>query len=226
MLKNERMSLIYKLVRNGKNVLDVGTDHAMIPIELVKKEKSKKAFVTDISRSSLEKGIKNIVSSGLSDEITAYCTDGTLGVPLCEVDDIIIAGMGGELIAKILSQDERLKNRKLHFILQPMSKPEETRKYLYENGFLVLSETKVFSENRVYPVISARFSGGKTVYSSIDLLLGPTRNKENRSEILYAEKLLSALKIRLRGLEKAECPDNNLIKSVSADIKTISDFLK
>ena len=226
MLKDERMALIYNLVRDGKNVLDVGTDHAIIPIELVKNGKSPLASVTDISRPSLEKGIKNIAEAGLKEKISAYCTDGTLGVPLTEVDDIIIAGMGGELIVKILSQDERLRSGKLRFILQPMTKPEETRKYLYENGFTVLSEAKVISEGRVYAVILAEFSGRLTDYSLTDLLLGVTPMRENAADITYAERLLSTLNTRLSGLNKAEERDLSLISKTEKEIATVIEFIE
>lgn len=226
MLKDERMTLIYNLVRDGKGILDVGTDHAIIPIELVKNGKSPRASVTDISRPSLEKGLKNIAEAGLADSISGYCTDGTLGVPLDTVDDIIIAGMGGELIVKILSQDERLRSDKFRFILQPMTKPEETRKYLYENGFTVLSETKVISEGRVYAVIHAAFTGKPTVYSPRDLLLGVTPTRENAADVTYAKRLLSALSTRLSGLNKAEEKDETLISKTEKEIETVKEFLE
>ncbi len=225
MLKDERMELIFSLVRDGKSVLDVGTDHAIIPIELVKNGVSPFASVTDISRPSLEKGIKNIAAAGLKEKISAYCTDGTLGVPLESVDDIIIAGMGGELIVKILSQDERLHSGKFRFILQPMTKPEETRKYLYESGFTVLSETKVISEGRVYAVILAEFNGKATDYSLSDLLLGVTPMRENVADVTYAERLLSALSTRLSGLNKAEEKDTALISRTEKEIAVIKRFL-
>ena len=225
MLKDERMTLIYRLVRDGKNALDVGTDHAIIPIELVKSGRSPRAAVTDISRPSLEKGIKNIAAAGLSDKISAYCTDGTLGVPLDTVDDVIIAGMGGELIVKILSQDERLKSEKFRLILQPITKPEETRRYLYENGFSVLSETKVISEGRVYAVISAEYSGMITEYSARDLLLGVTPSRDCYADRVFAERLLSSLAVRLSGLNKAEEKDEALIKKTEEDIALLKEFL-
>lgn len=226
MLKDERMTLIYDLVRTGSRVLDVGTDHAIIPIELVKNKKSPCAAVTDISRPSLDKGERNIAAAWLSGLIKAYCTDGTLGVPLDSIDDIIIAGMGGELIVKILSQDERLRNGKLRFILQPMTKPEETRRYLYENGFTVLSETKVLSEGRVYAVISAEYSGSKHEYSLSELLLGVTPMKENPADIIYAERLLSALETRLSGLKRAEEKDASLISKTEKEIAAVKSFLE
>lgn len=225
MLKDERMTLIYSLVRTGKNVLDVGTDHAWIPIELVKNNVSPCAAVTDISRSSLDKGIKNIKAAGLEQKIAAYCTDGTLGVPLETVDDVIIAGMGGELIVKILSQDKRLLSDKLHFILQPMTKPEELRYYLYQNGFTVISEQKVISENRVYAVISAKYTAENTDFSLSDILLGAFPDKSSQADTVYAERLLSALTVRLHGLQKAENQDAGLLEKTKREIDILRSFL-
>lgn len=224
MLKDERMSLIYNSVREGAFVCDVGTDHAIIPIELIKSGKCPQALVTDISAPSLEKGIKNIEKSGLSSKIKAFLADGTLGVPIFEKGDFIIAGMGGELIVKIIEQDERLKNNNYRFIIQPMTKPEEIRRYLFENGFKAINETKIFSENKLYAVIVAEYTGEMWDYSIKDLLLGITPNKENPAELMYARRLLKSLKAKLSGLEKAEVPDMEAIEKTKTAIEVVSDF--
>lgn len=222
---DERMALICSLVREGSPVLDVGTDHATVPIELVKSKRSPFAAVTDISRPSLNKGIKNINAAGLSEKIKAYCADGTLGVPLDGIGDIIIAGMGGELIAEILSKDERLKSFGLRFILQPMTKAERLRKFLYENGFTVLAEKKVISEGRVYAVISAEFNGKSTEYTLSELLLGVTPNAEGEADRIYAERLLAAVNGRLDGLKKAEGENTCLIAEAEREKGVLTEFL-
>lgn len=222
---NERMTLICELVRDGSAVLDVGTDHATVPIELVKSKKAPFATVTDISRPSLNKGIKNIEAAGLSGKIKAYCADGTLGVPLDGIGDIIIAGMGGELTAEILSKDERLKSPGLRYILQPMTKAERLRKFLYENGFTVLTEKKVISEGRVYTVISAEFNGKSTEYTLRELLLGVTPNAESEAERIYAERLLAAVNGRLDGLKKAEEENTHLISEAEREKSVLTEFL-
>ncbi len=227
MLKDERMSAICGMVRDGAVVCDVGTDHAIIPAELLKNGRCKRAVITDISAPSLEKGIKNIKKEGLSDKVSAFLANGTLGADLEGVTDIIIAGMGGELIAEILSQDERLKRHGLRFILQPMSRAHILRKYLFENGFETVYEVKAAVERRIYAVINAEYTGicGRPCLRDIYLGAGADAGKE--TDRRYAEKELRALKTKLSGIEKSGSPERHAAERerVNRLIGEITGFL-
>ena len=91
MLKDNRMRAIAEFIRDGATVCDVGTDHAFIPVHLLLSGKCKSAVITDISAPSLEKGVTNVKRNGLSDRVTAFCANGTLGAELDGVTDVIIA---------------------------------------------------------------------------------------------------------------------------------------
>ncbi len=203
MLKDGRMETIYGMVRKGVTVCDVGTDHAIIPIELVKNGVCPSAIATDISAPSLEKGVKNIKKAGCAGKIATYCTNGTLGVPFQNETDVIIAGMGGELIVRILSQDERLKSESFRFILQPMTKADELRSYLAESGFQMLREVKVEADGRIYSVINACFSGKAYSLSAAEKLFGVTPDPQNDLEMRFAMKELARLETKLEALEKS-----------------------
>ena len=204
MLKDGRMETIYGMVRRGVTVCDVGTDHAIIPIELVKNGVCPSAIATDISAPSLEKGIRNIKKAGCASKIKTYCTNGTLSVPLEKEMDFIIAGMGGELIVKIISQDERLKDRNFRFILQPMTRAEELRTFLAENGFKMLKESKAEGDGRIYAVINAYYTGERYSISSMETLFGVTPAPQNELELRYAEKEEKRLNTKLIGLENSD----------------------
>ena len=105
-----------------------------------------------------------------------------------------------------------------------MTKPEEIRRYLFENGFKAINETKIFSENKLYAVIVAEYTGEMWDYSIKDLLLGITPNKENPAELMYAQRLLESLKTKLSGLERAEIPDIEAIEKTKTAIEAVSDF--
>ncbi len=215
MLKDERMKCIYSLVSDGGIACDVGSDHGFIPIELVKTGKSPRAIMTDISRPSLEKGLANAENAGVAKLVRGYHCDGTKGAELGEVTDIIIAGMGGELIASIIEGDERLKTSGLHFILQPMSRAPELRRYLFENGFTVESETRVRSEGRLYSVISAFYSGeithvnGRNLYFGVNVL--PSDEEQN-----YRDGVTKALETKLKGIMSAEHPNTEEAEELRA----------
>ena len=226
MLKDNRMRTIYDAVRGGVTVCDVGTDHGILPIELILSGKSPKCVMTDISAPSLEKGISNAKNAGVYDRMAAYCTNGTLGVPFDMETDIIIAGMGGELIAQILDQDERLKAPDHRFVLQPMSKPETLREYLAEKGFEVLSEQKTEAVGRVYSVITCRYTGEPYTLSEKERFLGYGFDAGLELDRKYAEKVLAAFNVKLNGLRSAEMKDTVEIADLERGIEMISELLK
>lgn len=204
MLSDNRMKRIYATVRtlSDRGVCDVGTDHAFIPIELVRDGRVSFAVATDISLPSVRKGEKNIAENGLADKISTHCANGTLGVPLDGIGDIIIAGMGGELIAEILSADPRLRDSALHFVLQPMTKQPELRDFLVNNGFLIEKEYCERDGDRIYFIMSVYYKGFNRPISLRDSLLG-VGTEDDRNLFEYAKKLRGLLGIRLEGLRVA-----------------------
>ena len=226
MLKDDRMRTVYSAVREGVTVCDVGTDHGLLPIELILNGKAQRCIMTDISAPSLEKGVKNAKNTGVSDKISAYCTNGTLGVPFDGDTDIIIAGMGGELIAQILEQDARLKDGKFRFILQPMSKADFLRSYLAENGFEMITEQKTEAVGRVYAVITCVYVGKPCQLSVKDRFLGYGFDKERPLDRKYAERILASLGVKLKGLRSAEVKDTEEIEQLEGFISTLQNSLK
>ena len=204
MIKDDRMRTIYGMVRAGVTVCDVGTDHAHIPIELILSGKAPRCIITDISAPSLEKGIANARIAGCGDKISSYCANGTLGVPLDNDMDVIIAGMGGELISDILRQDKRLRSNAYGFVLQPMSKPEALRSFLAENGFEMIDEVKTEALGRVYAVIKCRYTGKAYKLTEREIYLGCFTRSDAPLEKRYAEKVISSLETRLEGLKRSD----------------------
>ncbi len=223
MLDN-RMKTIYGLLREGVTVCDVGTDHAIIPIELILSGKTSKCIITDISVPSLQKGVNNAKKAGCEEKILSYHANGTLGVPLDEKTDFIIAGMGGELIAQIIEQDGRLKSKEHRFVLQPMSRAEELRGYLAQNGFEVIEEMKIESMGRIYPVISCRYTSNTYRLTAAMQLLG-FEKAQAELDMAYAERVMSLLIVKLNGLKSAEAPDIKLIENIQNQINAIKNAM-
>ena len=124
----ERLQCILNYV-DSEVIADIGTDHAYIPIELVKKNRVKRAIAADINEGPLKIAQKNIKSEGLSDRIETRLGSGISVLEKGEAGQIIIAGMGGELIEYIIKSDiETAKGSEL--LLQPMNNQYELRKFL------------------------------------------------------------------------------------------------
>lgn len=158
-------------LRKGDRIVDVGTDHAYLPIYLVREGLVSRALACDINQGPIHSARANIAAAGLTDVIETRLTDGLHGVKDFCPDDVLIFGMGGELIVKILSEAPWVKDPSIGLILQPMSRAAVLRKWLTENGFAITGETITF-EDKYYQTIAARYCGENIVYSETELAVG------------------------------------------------------
>ncbi len=163
---DERLATIAALVRDGVIVADVGCDHAYLACHLVASRKCPRAYACDVNQGPLAIARRNIMAHNLGSRILVLCTDGLQGVPLDCVGDVVIAGMGGDLIARILLECQCCQNNWMQFILQPMSKPEHLRVALYRGGFALRDEVAVICGKFVYTVMVAQFTGASVEVST------------------------------------------------------------
>lgn len=154
-----RLKTAADLVRQGSRVVDIGTDHAYLPAYLVLSGRVVSAIACDIGVGPLENASKTVSELNLANEIELRLCNGLQGVHKDEVDDIVICGMGGELIASIIDETEWLKSADKHLILQPMSAVDDLRRYLANNGFCVNEEILVKDGRRLYIVVSVYYNG-------------------------------------------------------------------
>ena len=185
----------------GDRVVDVGTDHAYLPIYLLKSKKVRSAAATDINKGPLERARINAAAYSLDGSIDFYLTDGLGGVPLSDVTDIVICGMGGELIARIID-DPRLKNtdsgHSRRLILQPMSAAAELRQYLAKNGFEVTDGGTALASGKLYQCIVCRYCGRPYEISAAEAAVGAEGEAIRRSPLYGA-----LVDKEIRRLEKA-----------------------
>lgn len=156
--KSKRLSQIAAFVRRGSFVADVGTDHAYLPIYLVQKGIVQGAVAADVVQGPLRQAEKNIARYKLEDKIQVVCSDGLQSLDRDKIDDVVIAGMGGELIASIL-QKGNWTDRDKNFILQPMTMEPYLRGQLWETGYEIVQEQAVAQGRHVYTVMQVVYSG-------------------------------------------------------------------
>ena len=154
-----RLSAAASLVRGGGSIADVGTDHAYLPVYLCQTGKIKRAVASDIGEGPLENAARTVERFGLSDRIGLRLSDGLAAYAPGEVDEILICGMGGELIAGILRATPWICRPGMHLVLQPMSHGVDVRRFLCENGFQIENELCVSEGRRVYLCFSANWTG-------------------------------------------------------------------
>ncbi len=156
---SKRLTAVVEFVRHGSVLADIGTDHAYLPIYAVENGISRRAVAADINKKPLASAVNNIENHSLSDLIECVLTSGFDGLDSYGITDAVIAGMGGELIASIVSAAEFIKKDGFRLIIQPMTMPHIARRALDEHGFTVTDECTLKEDGKLYTVISADYSG-------------------------------------------------------------------
>jgi tRNA (adenine22-N1)-methyltransferase len=183
-----RLLAVSKYVRRGAYVCDVGTDHAYLPVYLVLTGRVAHALASDINEGPVMRARQSVARYHVSDKIEVMLADGLRGADKYPVTDIVIAGMGGELIASIINAAEWTRDKKYRLILQPMTHAEILRGYLVEKGYSIIDEEIVTEQNdsKIYQIICAEFTGISDKYVADELLLGRiniSQRKENLSKL-------------------------------------------
>lgn len=190
---DNRLRLCAEFVRKGARVADIGTDHAYLPVWLCQCGISPCAIAADINPEPLSRGALTITEAGLENRITARLSDGLEQFGEDDADDIVIAGMGGELIAKIIGAWNYSKNENKHFILQPMTKSELLISWLAENGFEILRQECCEAAGKSYTVLLARFNGETAEHDELFPYLGKIDLSRSEGKI-FVEREISRLR--------------------------------
>ncbi|MCI7412689.1 tRNA (adenine(22)-N(1))-methyltransferase [Hornefia butyriciproducens] len=149
---SERLQTIADEIRTGETMADIGTDHGFLPIYLKQSGICPKVILTDVSRGSLNKAMRDCRIYGPEEEFDLRIGDGLSVLRPGEVDNIVIAGMGGILITEILGADPQLSRSFGTYILQPRNNLGRLRFWLAENGYERIRE-HIVREGRFLPVI-------------------------------------------------------------------------
>lgn len=197
---NERLLCCAGLVRPGALLADVGTDHAYLPVWLAKQGKVSHALALDLREAPLARAEEHIDTYRVRGLVETRLSDGLSRVQPEEAEDIVIAGMGGELIARILSDALWVKNPEKRLILQPMTAAPDLRIFLAEEGFSIVKEQAVRSQGRIYTVLLAQYSGEKGEQSPLYPYLGGLEQNSDTLSREYAKREWKHLENQVRGL--------------------------
>ena len=167
----KRLECIAAKIPDGVGVIDVGTDHAYLPVALARRGYRGNLLASDIAQGPLDTARRHAEDAGVSERIRFLCCDGLALCPPDDVDCIVIAGMGGDTISGILDRAEFCMDPRYLLILQPMTRAEVLRYWLIYNEFAITVEDLVLDGGIVYPVLCARF-GGKTRLNDAELYTG------------------------------------------------------
>ncbi|AXU27482.1 TPA: tRNA (adenine(22)-N(1))-methyltransferase TrmK [Clostridioides difficile] len=159
----DRLLKIASLVSDGKKIADIGTDHGYIPVYLLKEGRIPFAVLADVNKGPLDNAHKEVIQNNLLDKVDLRLGSGIEILEIGEVEEVIIAGMGGILISELLEAKKEVAHNVEKLILQPMQAQEELRYYLLNNGYEILEEVLVREDFRIYEIIVAKYTGKNTI---------------------------------------------------------------
>lgn len=200
----KRLQAIADMLKQGSVPVDVGTDHGYIPVYLVQNKICKTAVACDINEGPLNSCRMLVSQCGLDDKIKCVLSNGLQSVD-DEYDTVIIAGMGGELIADILSRTDNIFSKNI--ILNPMTHPEIARKWLFDNGFEITKDIVVADGRHHYSIFSAEYVGNVGEKTQSDYYLGSITDFGDKE---YFEHLL----VYLKNKQKSGLDLSDLIKTI------------
>ncbi len=190
---DNRLKTAAKLCREGKIAADVGCDHAQLACYIA--GRSRLVIASDVRDGPLRAARKTVAEQGVRN-VRVVRSDGLRGIDYA--DDVIICGMGGELIAEIMSGC-RFLSGDTRFILQPMTKPAFLRRWLYGNGFEIIEERTAVDGGRYYSIMYVKFTGVKRETDELTALTGKITDSAMLRRI--AEKLMKNAE-RMSGSER------------------------
>lgn len=165
---DKRLLTAVSLVRKDSFCVDIGTDHGYLPVYLYKKGITTNVTACDVNEKPLKSAQKTIDENGLTGKINLILSNGLEQVKSEPEQDIVICGMGGELILEIMLACDYSKDDSKRFILQPMTNVPLLRRGLYKNGFEIISETPVIDKPHYYTIIHVKYSGVPNQITEID----------------------------------------------------------
>lgn len=154
---SKRLNWILNIMDKCDVIMDVGTDHGYIAIELIKRNLADKVIASDINKDPLNKAKLNVSLEGLSNKIELRLGGGLTPAKENEVNGVLIAGMGGNLIRDILENDIKKVKNMDYLVLQPAQNPEVLREYLYISDYEIIDEDVCFDEGKYYEVFKVKY---------------------------------------------------------------------
>lgn len=221
---DNRLLTCSSFVSNNSIAADIGTDHAYLSAYLVEKGISRYVYACDINDGPLQYARATVAAQGLDEKIEVLKSDGLEALENKELTDVIIAGMGGELIARILG-DSSLSQSGINLVLQPMTKVTFLRKWLYENGYEIRKEKAAKEDHFLYTIFDVIYSGEKYIPSEYECIRGALSYSDDISKqyLLHeAQKLVvvaEGLKKSGREPERAE-----MLYNIADRIRTEADL--
>ncbi|MFD0897600.1 tRNA (adenine(22)-N(1))-methyltransferase [Loigolactobacillus binensis] len=223
----KRLTAVASYVPQGARLADIGSDHAMIPINLVANGKVASAVAGEVIIGPFSRAQTAVAAAGLTTQIQVRLADGLTAIQAGDqIDTIVIAGMGGNLIRDILARgSQKLKNIQ-RLILEPNVQADVVRTWLAQQQFMIVAETILREDQHTYEIIVAEPSSQPVVYTAQQIKFGPclVRAKTPIFHAKWQHQLLTNQRI-LANLTQAQQPQPAKISALKTENQQIMEVL-
>lgn len=222
---SKRLGEIAKFVHKGAHVADIGTDHAYLPIYLIKNEIANKVIAMDINQGPLTIANRNIKSHGYKENIETRLSNGLDKLTVeDDIDTVTVAGMGGYLVSDILEGSKHVLDTIKYLILQPQSDYDVVRKKIHDLGFKITNETMLRDAQKDYFVISCE-KGDESYSSNIYYKYGKILMESREPAYLdYIKRLINQKTNVLQHLTEAGITDGRF-NEINEEINELEGIL-
>lgn len=224
---SNRLKKVAELVPKNSRIADIGSDHAYLPAYLVNQKKIEFGVAGEVVQGPYLNAVKEIKNQKMEKIVSVRLGDGLEVINQDDrIDTIIVAGMGGNLIKKILTDGyQKLKgNEKL--VLQPNVGEKKLRNWLAENNYSIDHEVLLEEDGHYYEIIEAIKVPQKVDYSDLELTFGPLLLQEKNNDFInkWSDKIKRNL-IVLENLKNAQNIPNEKIKQIKEQNKMIEEVI-
>ncbi|WP_341778345.1 tRNA (adenine(22)-N(1))-methyltransferase [Levilactobacillus sp. HBUAS70063] len=223
-----RLATVAEYVPAGSRLADIGTDHAYLPVNLAKRGKIVGGVAGEVVKGPFENAQHEIEREGLSDRITARLANGLQAIKASDhIDTVVVAGMGGTLIAQILTRDfNRLAGVK-RLVLQPNVGEQNVRQFLMTHGFQLVTEKIVTEDGHDYEILVADKAAQPEQYTAEQLRFGPYLLAEH-NDIFIAKwrRELARTQQVLAQVRSAKVVPTEKVTALETEIKEIEEVLQ
>ncbi|MBC6388039.1 tRNA (adenine-N(1))-methyltransferase [Lactobacillus kunkeei] len=225
---SQRLKVVADFVPQNSRVADIGSDHAYLPVYLMKQKQIEFGIASEVAKGPLDNAIQEIKAEGLSNRIDTRLADGLLSVqPEDKIDCVTIAGMGGTLIKNILENGKSHLSGDELLILQPNVGEDRLRTWLMNNQYEISDETILREDGHTYEIIVAKKTDEPLKYTEQEIKFGPFLLKQHSD--VFVEKWENEIEriemvIDQMSLAKHDKPVDK-INSMKKEIEEIKEVL-
>ncbi|SDK54090.1 tRNA (adenine(22)-N(1))-methyltransferase [Sediminibacillus albus] len=225
-LLSDRLKSVASFLPEGAVFADIGSDHAYLPVYVCRQDQQALAIAGELNEGPFQSAKRNVEEQGLSARIAVRKGNGLSILKANEVEQVVIAGMGGSLITDILENGKNKLSTVGRIITQPNLEARSIRVWLQENGYKLIGEDIIEEAGHIYEVLAADKSEVKAAMNEVELLCGPFLLKEK--SMAFINKWESEIKKRenvVYQMRHASSPDKAKIDQFKEEIEIIKGVL-